>query len=118
MLATNPPTLEEQQQAADIVHRYYLANKPAMDQEREAIEKQIHEDRTLAAECEQLADELYYRVMNTLPDKKSKDMFVQYSELLWGQYALRRERFGGMETVRKLCAWAITDAKKLLKKIK
>lgn len=118
MSAIQAPTQAEIEQAHDIIHRYAQVNKSSIQRDRQKIAREFEKDTALAAECEQVSQEIYKQVLDALPDEHSKELFRKYSTIHWGEIILSRERYADMKDIRGFCDRALRVAKKLLKRTK
>jgi len=109
------PTIQEMQQASDIVRRYGQANKAKYAREDEKFERKIQKDQALAVECEQVSNAIYKQIMDALPDERTKDLFASYSTLVSGKEILI---YASSDTkgVYRLCDWTLKRLKKVLDK--
>ena len=98
MLAINPPTRQEMEQANNVIHRLAKVNKASTDRLIKKIGCEIQKNEALAAECEQVSKDLYKQILKALPDERSKELFSFYSLLISGQHTLNHAAHSIPET--------------------
>ena len=114
MFATQTPTVQEQQQAVDVVRRYAETNPAKLSPKFAALQEQIEKDKSLAAECKNLSFDLYKQLADVLPDDRSRALLANYSLMVTGQHVLGHAVYTDTKRTHAVYVWAVKKAKKLL----